>query len=1147
MKIAVFSLVAVASFGFYVLTYSRVYPEAALQIEVSRAEAIEIARATVERQMGDLSAYRHAVSFNTDSNTKSFLEKEFGLGVANDLMGDEIRTWYWWVRWFIPEQQEEFGAAIDPSGRLVFYAHQVEEDRAEESVDPQRAEQIARSFIALNTSLDLGQYERIATRETEQPNRTDHRFTWKRLELELDDAEYEIIVDIEGSRVGYFSEYLDVPQDWVREENRKYSRRSLIMTVASLLESLFGFAAMGVLVWAMQAKVLRWKFALGVSVLMMALSMAISINDLSGAWMNYSTVESVPSFYGDLFMGIAGSLVAVPVSLIILMGPGEALARRVLPGHLSMSHVFRWAFWRSESTVSAIAAGWGLAALHLGYVSAFYLLADALGAWSPQSSPALGALATPFPWLYPISTGAFASLEEEFTFRLFAITFLLLATKSRVIAVIVPAIIWAFLHSAYPQEPVYIRGLELTIVGIVYGVFFLRFGLVSTLIAHYAYNALVSATFLLRSADTVLAFSGALTVAVVILPALPAFIGYLRGRKLLSHNQALEALESRHAPPKIEPSSDAAKPEYLSFSPLPRKRRIALVVIAGLSIPVLLFVPTRMEFGDYVEVEIDFREATKLADRYMVDRGVDLTEYQSTVDFHTTLDSNTANYLAQHMSRRELNETFKQRFSDRPHWHIKYFRPQEVEGYGVLVGMDGGIVEFNHWLPEEAAGPQLSAAAAQSIAEAHIASDTDINLSTWRIVDSNTEEREARNDHWFVWEDDSEKVGEATYRISISVVGDEVVDLNRYLEIPEAWSRERSERRLSDTVFYGVVTAIGALGAAVLFVFAFDLIRKKQIQIGAAVVVAMFTVAAQLVWTFNSLNEIWDNYGTSAEPAVYLSETLIYWFVNNSIQTFAMAFMAVVFMDAAYRYVFPCRYPLAYWIGLPALAHPGVPVSDRPPLRLAWAEGLLVALAVVLFLEASSHFMDADWFHGDSEIEAESIHDDAPSSVIHGGYDSIFPAMGIIAYDIQENLPILAFAIGLFCVWRRYFFRLPWAVVLVVLGAVIVTWGDAHSMREGLEMGVTNLLVMCMGISIVFFLAKWFLRDNLPAYFLCVLMIESLGRVNEFLQSHNTLERTHGFILLAVLILSAAVAFVVYMHQLKALSRRRYGDASMVQ
>ena len=200
IKIGVFLLAAAASIAFYIVTYPSVHPEAALHISVSRAEAVEIAREAVERQGIDLSGYRRAVRFKTDYNTKSFLEKEFGLGVANDLMGDEIRTWYWWVRWFIPEQEEEFGAAVDPSGRLVYYSHYVEEDRAEESVDAERAEELALEFLEMNTSLDLEGYELISTREIELPNRVQHKFVWKLSDLNLGDAEYKVSVNIEGSR-----------------------------------------------------------------------------------------------------------------------------------------------------------------------------------------------------------------------------------------------------------------------------------------------------------------------------------------------------------------------------------------------------------------------------------------------------------------------------------------------------------------------------------------------------------------------------------------------------------------------------------------------------------------------------------------------------------------------------------------------------------------------------------------------------------------------------------------------------------------------------------------------------------------------------------------------------------------------------------
>src|SRR2546430_12122532 len=82
-----------------------------------------------------------------------------------------------------------------------------------------------------------------------------------------------------------------------------------------------------------------------------------------------------------------------------------------------------------------------------------------------------------------------ASTSEEFLFRLFAIPFLERVTKSRVLAVILPAFSWSFLHSAYPQEPGYIRGIEVGIIGIVAGKVVLGWGILAALLLHYTVDA----------------------------------------------------------------------------------------------------------------------------------------------------------------------------------------------------------------------------------------------------------------------------------------------------------------------------------------------------------------------------------------------------------------------------------------------------------------------------------------------------------------------------------------------------------------------------------------------------------------------------------------------------------------------------------
>ena len=83
-----------------------------------------------------------------------------------------------------------------------------------------------------------------------------------------------------------------------------------------------------------------------------------------------------------------------------------------------------------------------------------------------------------------MAIGVLAATNEEFTFRLFAIPFMQKLTGSRMLAVILPRF-WSFLHSNYPQEPGYIRGIEIGIMGIVAGLVMLRWGIVATLIWHY--------------------------------------------------------------------------------------------------------------------------------------------------------------------------------------------------------------------------------------------------------------------------------------------------------------------------------------------------------------------------------------------------------------------------------------------------------------------------------------------------------------------------------------------------------------------------------------------------------------------------------------------------------------------------------------
>ncbi len=140
-----------------------------------------------------------------------------------------------------------------------------------------------------------------------------------------------------------------------------------------------------------------------------------------------------------------------------------------------------------------------LTGIFIAYQTAFYIVAFRFGAWSPADVPYTDLLNTRFPWAFVLFGGFLPAVSEEFLFRMFAIPFLRKVTRSIVVAVILAGFIWGFGHAGYPQQPFYIRGVEVGIGGVALGIIMLRFGILPTLVWHYSVDAMYSAMLLMRS------------------------------------------------------------------------------------------------------------------------------------------------------------------------------------------------------------------------------------------------------------------------------------------------------------------------------------------------------------------------------------------------------------------------------------------------------------------------------------------------------------------------------------------------------------------------------------------------------------------------------------------------------------------------
>jgi len=97
--------------------FFRAFPEASINFHVSREEALARAQKFVTGMGENVSGYRSTVAFDVDEDAKTYLERELGLQKANQIMSSDVHVWFWNVRFFKPQQEEEFRVRVSPRDR----------------------------------------------------------------------------------------------------------------------------------------------------------------------------------------------------------------------------------------------------------------------------------------------------------------------------------------------------------------------------------------------------------------------------------------------------------------------------------------------------------------------------------------------------------------------------------------------------------------------------------------------------------------------------------------------------------------------------------------------------------------------------------------------------------------------------------------------------------------------------------------------------------------------------------------------------------------------------------------------------------------------------------------------------------------------
>ncbi len=886
--------------------FKQAFPEASIDFQVTRAQSKTIANDFLAERVLETEGYKNASGFRMHGSAKVFLEKELGLEKAQEFFGDPVKLWYWEQRWFKPEQKEEFSVYVTPEGGIMGFKHQIEEELEGNSLSSDSAQVLAENFLQEVMDRDLATLEFVTESRRSRPNRLDHSFTYKIKDFEpAPESDYRIEVTVQGNVVAEYQEFLRVPETWKQSYDELRSYNQTAGRVASFFMFFTIIAMVSVIFFRLRKRDIRWKTAMWFGIVGFALVFLNLLNALPLSMLNYNTTAS---FSGFLIIRLVGilliSLLQGGVVIFLLTAAAETMYRERYGQFASITRMFSWRGWRTKSFFKGILLGLTLTAFFFAYQIVFYLISDKLGAWAPADVPYSNLLNTAFPWLAVLLIGFFPAVSEEFISRAFSIPFLHKYLKSGFLAIVISAFIWGFAHAGYPNQPFYIRGLEVGIAGIIIGYVMIRWGILPALVWHYTVDALYTAFLLFRSGNWYFIVTAVVATGILVIPLLIALITYLRSGKFLPEEGIRNQDDITKTPLETEvPETIRAEvPVAAAYQPLSGNTRLHGIVL-GIFCILVTFIPFQ-KLGDTApEFQVTRSEALRIADEFLVSQGVDTRDMKSAVSIDSRINGFTGKYFLEYGGIEDFNRLTGDNVPPKL-WEVRRFTPLDRDQWHIRIHPETGeVYQFEHTLPEEAEGDSLSQESARLIVEAYM-TEQGINLEQYVPKNEYSTKRPNRMDHNFTYEakeGDARHLEEAKYRIEFGVGGSDIIEGGSigFYKIPEAWERDRASTTTPKAIFQVIqILAIALLIGLAIFYLVL-LARKGKIPWGKA---ALFGIVPVIIMALNGINffdAILVSYGVTTPFQMFITQRLL-GFIQNLVIIYLVWFLGTALLLGCY-------------------------------------------------------------------------------------------------------------------------------------------------------------------------------------------------------------------------------------------------------
>ncbi len=828
--------------------FTQSYPIVSLSISMDRTQALEKAKLLSTQHAWLPTNPRRALEFKHDQLLHYFIELECGGKEAFSqlLQTKEYEPYQWHVRHFQEKTTHETSLFFTPDGTPYGFVAKLPETEIKPTLTTQAARELAQAVAEEEWNVSFDSYKEIeASKDLKPCGRLDHSFVYERTDVQLGtEGKYRLKLLVSGDTVTEVTRFVLIPETFQRRFQEMRSCNATVLTFGTLgLQLLYIFA--GCLIagfFFLRKRYLLIKPAFYWAAFFGCMFFAASLNELPHAWISYDTATSASSFLFSYILKALSGAVVMTSFFATVFSVSLTWDQLAFPSRLAFWKLWSPTVGSSRAVLGRTMGGYAFSVLFLGIMTATYLLLTRVFHWWCPADTLVdpNILATYAPWITPFSQAASAGFFEEILFRALPLAACVVLGRyynhektGLFLGFIIQALIFAACHAAYPQYPGYFRLVELLIPSWIFGALYLYFGLLPGILAHFFFDLFFMSLPLFATSFSQALVSKSIIVMLFFFPLL--FVLYRRFRRgswyvttEQDYNSALLPLEPTTRTTQSAPASDEQNSATTVLSTIPSTTKKMLLVSGmvglGLWIWCTPFTPTTPP------LHIQKSEALSLADDTFAHQEVPTPEGFIWQPYFFIAGAPTQpEFFVWRTEGKSKYQKLLGSYLTPPSWAIRYLSfsgnltDRAVE-FVSIIGPDGTPLRTNLVLPESAQGASLQEGEARGIALEAVQNDCKIAPIDLKEISATPQERPHRKDWAFIFQDKRVAFSaEGEARIQVTILGDKVTNINRFIFVPEAWLRTQQQTDLYLALFNFFILFIKACAC----IGAFILLQKR--------------------------------------------------------------------------------------------------------------------------------------------------------------------------------------------------------------------------------------------------------------------------------------------------------------------------------